>query len=157
MSDYWNYEKIAEKNLAVLQTKLTRDIYSSQIFKMIINGSDKYYPLDKILFLKNYINHKNEHIAADSLECLCKHGFDLNEAVDVIKERIKNRFFSNKVIELAGKMNLPDILLLFMNEEDGYINKVILTLKKTNNESYLTTLMFAKDEDIVKTINKLTT
>lgn len=151
-----DYKTIADKTIAIIKTKLTRDINADRLFKMIIDSSDKYYPLEDIIFMKDYLDHKNERIAAGCLECLCKKGFDLNDAVDIIKGRIKDRLFSLKVIELAGKYNKPDILLLFMEEEYGYINNVILTLKRTGNESYLTTLMLSQDEDLVKTIDKLT-
>jgi hypothetical protein len=89
------------------------------------------------------------------LECLCKHGLDLEEIRDIISNKIKDKLFSLKVIEMAEKYNKPDILLLFMEEDDFYINRVILALKNTNNESYLTTLMLSDNDKLVKSINRI--
>jgi hypothetical protein len=149
------YIKIAENTINLLHIKCNKGIYSEKLFKTIINGSDKYYPLEKIAWMKEFLEDKNHNIATCCLESLCKHGLELEEIRDVIERQLHDKLFSLKVIEIAEKKNNPDILLLFMEEDDCYINRVVLALKKTNNESYLTTLMLSENQDLVKSINRI--
>jgi hypothetical protein len=149
------YIKIAENTINLLHIKCNKGIYSDRLFKTIRNGSDKYYPLSKLEWMKDFLEGTNQNIATCCLECLCKHGLDLEEIRDIISNKIKDKLFSLKVIEMAEKYNKPDILLLFMEEDDFYINRVILALKNTNNESYLTTLMLSDNDKLVKSINRI--
>lgn len=150
------YMNIAEKNINLLHIKCKRNIYSERMFKTIINGSNKYYPLEKIEWMKDYLESDNQKLATSCLECLCKHGLNINDIQDILKERMKDKLFSIKAIEIAEKQNNPDILLLFMEEEYGYINRVILALKNTNHEDYLTTLMLSNNEKLVQAVNRIT-
>lgn len=150
------YQKMVDNNIAMLHIKCTRGIFNDRLFRTIANGDDRFYTLEKLDWMKAFILDDNEHIAAGCLECLCRHGYDINNARDVIASRLKDRIFSNKVIEIAEKINNPDILLLFMEEKDAYINRVILALKNTGNDAYLTTLMLSENETLVKAINRIT-
>lgn len=150
------YAQIAEKNINILHIKCTRGIYTERLFKTIANGSSKYYPLDKLIWMKDFLENDNQNIATCCLECLCNHGMKLDEVSDIIQNKIHNKMFSLKVIEMAEKENNPNVLLLFMDEELGYINRVILALKKTHNESYMTTLMLSENESLVKSVNRIT-
>lgn len=150
-----SYIKIAENTINLLYTKCTRGIFSERLFKTVINGSDKYYPFEKIKWMKDFLEDNNQNIASCCLESLCNHGMKLDDIQHIISSRIKDKLFSLKVIEMAEKYNNPDILLLFMEEDDCYINRVILALKKTNNESYLTTLMLSENDTLVKSINRI--
>lgn len=150
------YIKIAENTINSLHIKCKRNIYSERSFKTVSNGSDKYYPLEKIEWMKDFLDYENQNIAVSCLECLCKHGLNLNDIRDIIKKKIKDKLFSLKVIEMAEKQDNPDILLLFMEEEDGYINRVILALKNTGHEDYLTTLMLSNNEMLIKSVDRIT-
>jgi len=150
------YMKIAENNINLLHMKCNRGIYSEHTFKTIINGSDKYYSLEKIEWMKDFLEHNNQNIATSCLECLCKHGLNINDIKNVLKRQLKNRLFSLKAIEIAEKQDNPDVLLMFMEEEDGYINRVILALKNTKHEDYMTTLMLSNNDNLVKSVNRIT-
>ena len=150
-----SYMKIAENNINILHIKCNRGIYSERLFKTVINSSDKYYSLEKIEWMKDFLESENHNIATGCLESLCKHGLNLDDIKDVLIKKMKDKLFSLKAIEIAEKTNNPDILLLYMEEDDFYINRVILALKKTNNESYLTTLMLSDNEKLVKSVNRI--
>ena len=150
------YMKIADKNIDILHTKCNKGIYTAQGFKIILNGSDKYYPLEKIEWMKEFLENKNSNIATSCLECLCKHGLNLSEIEDVIKKKINDTLFSLKVIEIAEKQENPDVLLILMEEQYPYINRIILALKRMHHEDYLTTLMLSNNELLVKSVNKIT-
>lgn len=150
------YMKIAENNINLLHMKCNRGIYSEHIFKTVINGSDKYYSLEKLIWMKDFLEHNNQNIATSCLECLCKHGLNINDIKNILKRQLKNRLFSLKAIEIAEKQDNPDVLLMFMEEEDGYINRVILALKNTKHEDYMTTLMLSNNNNLVKSVNRIT-
>jgi hypothetical protein len=150
------YAKIAEKNINSLRLKCNRGIYAERTFKIIINGSDKYYPLEKLEWMKDFLENENQNLATACLECLCSHGFKLSEIEDIIKRKIDNALFSLKVIEMAEKQNNPDVLLILMEEQYPYINRIILALKKMHREDYLTTLMLSNNELLVKSVNRIT-
>lgn len=150
------YIKIAENTINLLHTKCKRGIFADRLFKTISRGSNKYYSLEKIIWMKDFLEDSNQNIATSCLECLCNRGMKLNEIYDILQRKIKDKLFSFKAIDMAEKENNPDILLLYMEEEDFYINRVILALKRTGNESYLTTLMLSDNENLVQTINKMT-
>ena len=80
----------------------------------------------------------------------------LDDIIDIIQRRMKDNMFSLKVIELAEKEDNPNLLLLFMDEENHYINRVILALKNTKHEDYLTTLMLSDNEKLVNAVNRIT-
>lgn len=149
------YQKMVDNNIAMLHIKCTRGIFNDRLFRTVANGDSRFYTLDKLDWMKAFISDANQHVAAGCLECLCRHGYDINDARDIIASRLKDRIFSNKVIEIAEKINNPDILLLFMEEKDAYINRVILALKNTGNDSYLTTLMLSENETLVKAVNRI--
>lgn len=149
------YQKIADNNIALLHIKCTRGIFSDNLFRMVARGNSRFYTLDRLEWMKEFLPSPSEHIAAGCLDCLCSHGFNLNDARDIIAGRIKDKIFSNKVIEIAERQNNPDILLLFMEESDGYLNRVILALKKTGNDSYLTTLMLSENETLARAVNRI--
>lgn len=150
------YIKMAENNINVLHIKCTRGIFSERLFKTISKGSDNYYPLEKITWMKEFLEDNNQNIAVGCLECLCKHGMKLDDIIDIIQRRMKDNMFSLKVIELAEKEDNPNLLLLFMDEENHYINRVILALKNTKHEDYLTTLMLSDNEKLVNAVNRIT-
>jgi hypothetical protein len=106
--------------------------------------------------MKEFLNDLNQHIAAGCLMCLCAHGYDLTDATATLQARIDDKIFSSKAIELAEKYDKPDVLLLYMDEEKGYVNKVIIALKKTHHEDYMTTLMLSENEALVNSVNRIT-
>ena len=57
--------------------------------------------------------------------------------------------------ELAEKYDKPDVLLEFVDEDNGYRNRVILALKKTHHESYLTTLLLSEKDEIANSVNRI--
>ena len=150
------YLRMVERNIALLKIKCTSGVYSERLFRTVGNGDGRLYTLDRIGWMKDFLSDPNEHIAAGCLDCLCRHGYDLAEATGVISSRLGDRMFSSKVIEIAERENRPDVLLMFMEEKDAYINRVIIALKKTGNESYLTTLMLSENEDLVRAIDRMT-
>ena len=150
------YQRMVDNNIAMLHIKCTRGIFNERLFRTVANGDTRFYTLEKLEWMKGFISDRNEHIASGCLDCLCRHGYKMSEARDVIASRLRDRIFSNRVIEIAERENDPDTLLLFMEEKDAYINRVILALKNTGNESYLTTLMLSENETLVKAVNRIT-
>ena len=150
------YERIAENNIKALRSKCLRGLYSEAMFRTVAKGLDRLYSLEKLDWMKEFIEDQNQHIAAGCLECLCSHGYDLADAMDVIQSRVDDRIFSSKVIELAERHDKPDVLLVFMDEEKGYVNRVLIALKKTHHEDYMTTLMLSENESLVKSVDRIT-
>lgn len=150
------YNRIADTNIATLKSKCLRGLYSERMFRTVTHGLDKFYSLDKLEWMKGFLNNQNQHIASSCLECLCAHGYNLDDVLDVILQRIDDRIFSSKVIELAEKYDKPDVLIHFMDEEKGYVNRVIIALKNIHHEDYLTTLMLSENESLVKSVNRIT-
>ena len=150
------YLRIADGNIAALRSKCLRGMYSSQMFRTVTKGLDRFYALDKLEWMKEFLDDRNQLIASSCLECLCAHGYNLEDATDVILSRIDDRMFSCKVIELAEKYDKPDILLHFLDEEKGYVNRAILALKKMHRENYLTTLMLSENQSLVKSVYRMT-
>ena len=150
------YTRIADTNIATLKSKCLRGLYSERMFRTIAKGGDKFYTLEKLDWMKEFLNDGSQHIAAGCLECLCAHGYNLEDATEVILERIDDRIFSSKVIELAEKYDKPDVLIHFLDEEKCYVNRVIIALKKTHHEDYMTTLMLSENESLVKSVDRIT-
>ena len=150
------YDRIADTNIATLKSKCLRGLYSERMFKTIAKGLDRFYSLEKLDWMKEFLKDGNQHIAAGCLECMCAHGYSLEDATDILLERIDDRIFSSKVIELAEKYDKPDVLIHFMDEEKGYVNRVIIALKNIHHEDYLTTLMLSENESLVKSVDRIT-
>ena len=150
------YDRIADTNIATLKSKCLRGLYSERMFKTIAKGLDKFYSLEKLDWMKEFLRDGNQHIAAGCLECMCAHGYNLEDATEIMLERIDDRIFSSKVIELAEKYDKPDVLIHFMDEEKGYVNRVIIALKNIHHEDYLTTLMLSENESLVKSVDRIT-
>lgn len=148
--------EIAENRIALLYGKCRRGNYSSWLFQKVIRGVDSLYPLEKLLWMKDFLSVENQSIAADCLSCLCHHGMSLDDVLDVILKRKKDKIFSCRVIELAEFQHNPGILLHYIEEEDGdYVNRVILALKKMKEESYLTSLLFSRNDITVNGVNRV--
>lgn len=150
------YGRIAENNVKALRSRCLRGMFSEAMFRTVAKGLDRFYTLEMLDWMKEFLTSQNQHIAAGCLECLCAHGYNLDDAMDVIQSRIDDRVFSNKVIDLAEKYDKPDILLHFMDEEKKYLNRVIIALKNTHHEDYLTTLMLSENESLVRSIDRMT-
>ena len=150
------YDRIADTNIATLKSKCLRGLYSERMFKTIAKGLDRFYSLEKLDWMKEFLKDGNQHIAAGCLECMCAHGYNLEDATEIMLERIDDRIFSSKVIELAEKYDKPDVLIHFMDEEKGYVNRVIIALKNIHHEDYLTTLMLSENESLVKSVDRIT-
>lgn len=149
------YARYADGYIALLHTKCTRGLFSPRLFKAVANGVEKYYPLEKIEWMKEFLNDTNQQIAAGCLECLVSHGMKLGDITDLIEARKDDRIFSHMVIDLATKLNDPDTLLIFVDEDSAYLNKVILALKGTGNESYLTSLMLSDNQNLAMAVNRI--
>ena len=150
------YDRIADTNIATLKSKCLRGLYSERMFKTIAKGLDRFYSLEKLDWMKEFLKDGNQHIAAGCLECMCAHGYNLEDATEIMLERIDDRIFSSRVIELAEKYDKPDVLIHFMDEEKGYVNRVIIALKNIHHEDYLTTLMLSENESLVKSVDRIT-
>ena len=150
------YERIADNNIRALRSKCLRGLYSEAMFRTVAKGLDKFYPLEKLDWMKEFLEDRNQHIASGCLDCLCAHGYNLDDSTDVIQSRIDDRIFASKVIDLAERHDKPEILLLFMDEEKGYVNRVLIALKKTHHEDYMTTLMLSENESLVKSVDRIT-
>lgn len=150
------YEKVAENVIRNLKLKCQRGTYSEGYFRTAIRGLNKFYPLDKLEWMRDCLTDQNQHIASGCLECLCSHGMNIFEVNNVLEQRIDDKIFSTKAIEIAEKQNSPETLILYMDEEKGYVNRVIIALKKTHNEAYMTTLMMSDNDNLVRAVNKMT-
>ena len=126
------------------------------IFKTVINGNPKYYTLSKLDWMKQFVCDDNELIAASCIECLCMHGWDIDEILLEIPTNFNRHLWCNKVIEMAEKQDKPDLLLHFLEEESIYLNKAILALKRKGHENYLTTLLLSNNPFITKAIMRMT-
>ena len=73
-----------------------------------------------------------------------------------LSEELGIPVYERKVIELAEKYDKPDVLIHFMDEEKGYVNRVIIALKNIHHEDYLTTLMLSENESLVKSVDRIT-
>lgn len=149
-------ERMADNNIALLHMKCTRGIYSQKLFSIVSNGQDRFYNIEKLSWMKPFVYGTSQQIAAGCLECLCMHGMDLNDFNDVIESRINDRIFSLKVIEIAEKKNNPDSLMRFVEAGSVYLNRVIIALKKTGNDSYLVPLMVSGDSGLESVVNRIT-
>ena len=149
-------EQIADKNINLLHVKCTRGVYNKMIFKTVINGNPKYYTLSKLDWMKQFVCDDNELIAASCIECLCMHGWDIDEILLEIPTNFNRHLWCNKVIEMAEKQDKPDLLLHFLEEESIYLNKAILALKRKGHENYLTTLLLSNNPFITKAIMRMT-
>lgn len=157
MADFSStYTRIADNHISALKSKCLRGLYSERSFRTVARGLDKFYSLDKLEWMKEYLDSSNQHIASGCLECLCAHGYNLEESMELVHSRIDDKIFSSKVIELAEKYDKPEILLVYMDENKGYINRVIIALKKTHHEDYLTTLLLSENDALVKSVDRIT-
>ena len=149
------YYKIAEKTIGQLKEKCLKNEFSPRLFTMVKNGLNKFYQLESLMWMESFLSSENQNIASECLRCLCAHGYDIEKIKNIIQDRINDKIFSSTVIEIAEQQNKPEILIMYLDENNGYLNRVILALKKTNNESYLTMLMFSDDDDITKSISRM--
>ena len=146
----------ADKNINLLHIKCNRGIYSELLFKRVIHGNPKVYTLDKLDWLKDFINHKNEQIATGAMEALCMHGINIEEFTEDIKNNLHRSLFSFKVIDIAEKQDKPDVLLLFLEENSKYMNRAILALKRKKHDNYLTILLLSNNPSLTKAIARIT-
>ena len=149
-------EQIADKNINLLHVKCTMGVYNKMIFRAVIWGNPKYYTLSKLDWMKQFICADNELIAANCIECLCTHGWDIDEILPEIPANFHRHLWCDKVIEMAEKQDKPDLLLHFLEEESVYLNKAILALKRKGHENYLTTLLLSNNPSITRAIMRMT-
>ena len=141
------FRDVFESRIALLKSRCSRGVHSAWLFQKIIEGSDAMYPLQKILWMKDFLQCKNQSIAADCLSCLCHHGMSLKEVSEILDFRKRDRVFSNRAIDLAERERNPGILVKYIDDEnDNYVNRVVLALKKIGEESYLTNLLFSESD-----------
>ena len=50
------YIKIAENTINLLHLKCNKGVYAERLFKTVARGSNAYYPLEKIKWMKLHIN-----------------------------------------------------------------------------------------------------
>lgn len=149
-------ERMADSHIALLHTKCTRGLYSQKLFSIVSSGSDRLYPLDKILWMQSFVCGQNQQIAAGCLECLCSHGMSLDDFSDIIESRINDRIFTLKVIDIAERNNNPDVLARFLEIGSIYMNRALLAIKRTGNDSYLVPLMVSGNLDMESVANRIT-
>jgi len=70
-------------------------------------------------------------------------------------DNFHKKLWCEKIIEMAELQDNPDILLFFLEEEHGYINRAVLALKKTGHDNYLTSLLLSDNMNMVKSINRI--
>jgi len=151
------YQKtIADKNIKLLKIKCERGIYHDRLFKVVINGGDDMYPLSELEWMKDYVSNSNPLIGASCMECLCRHGMDIAEFKDYVSENFNNPYWCNKAIDIAENQDDPDFILTFLEESSIYMNRAILALKRNNHETYLTALLLSDDDNLVKTVMRMT-
>ncbi len=149
------YKKMAEQTVAALHVKCTGGHYSERLFRRVLVGPDSLYPLEILEWMRKFLDDPNPSIAASCLECLCAHGARIGDFHELICRRFADRIFGNRVIEIAERQRDPDTLSLFLEENSGYMNRAIIALKKTGNETYLTSLMFSNDDSFVKAVRRI--
>lgn len=149
------YAELAEKNIASLHIKCTRGIYAERLFRTVARGLDKFYPLEKLEWMKGFLDNADEHIAAGCLECLCAHGYSLDENSEVFQKRVDDKWFSLKVIDLAEKYDKPRVLVHYMDEEKGYVNRVIVALKRMHRETYMMSFLMSTNIDLAKSVHRI--
>lgn len=146
--------KIALNNLNIFHVKCTRGIYNDRLFKFILNNIGQ-YTKEEIEWMRGFVNSPSELIGTGCMEILCNSGVKVSEFSDYIQNNLKNGQWCHKFIELAEKQNDPDAMLPFLEEDEIYINRVILALKRNKQESYLTTLMMSDNENLVKAVTRI--
>ena len=155
MATTLTHEQIADKFIALLKVKCTRGIYVDHLFRQVSHGPAQFYPLEKLLWMEKFLDSENQQIAADCLRCLCLRGKQLSDYRQVLQDRIQDKVFSSKVIALAEDLNDPNSLILYMDEQLYYVNRVIIALKRTHNESFLTPFMFSENETLARAVMKI--
>jgi len=123
------YDKIADKFIAILKIKCNMGVFAEHLFRQVEK--------------------------ANCLRCLCSKGKKLADYRDLLAERIMDKVFSSKAISIAEDFNEPSVLVVYMDENLFYVNRVILALKRTHNESYLTPFMFSENEELAKAAMKI--
>ena len=149
------YDKIADKFIAILKIKCNMGVFAEHLFRQVEKGNPQFYTLEKIEWMENFLRSENENIAANCLRCLCSKGKKLADYRDLLAERIMDKVFSSKAISIAEDFNEPSVLVVYMDENLFYVNRVILALKRTHNESYLTPFMFSENEELAKAAMKI--
>lgn len=149
------YDEIADKFIALLKIKCTMGVFAEHLFRQVEKGDAQYYSLEKILWMEDFLTHQNENIASRCLRCLCSKGKKLSDYKQILCDRIKDKLFSSKAIALAEELNDPASLVMYMDEDLFYVNRIIIALKRTHNESYLTPFMFSENETLAKAVIKI--
>lgn len=149
------YEKIADKFIALLKIKCNLGVFAEHLFRQVERGNSQFYTLEKIIWMEDFLKSANENIAASCLRCLCSKGKNLADYRQLLVDRIMDKMFSSKAIAIAEDFNQPQVLVVYMDESLCYVNRVILALKRTHNESYLTPFMFSENEKLAKVAMKI--
>ena len=68
------YGRIAENNVKALRSRCLRGMFSEAMFRTVAKGLDRFYTLEMLDWMKEFLTSQNQHIAAGCLECLCAHG-----------------------------------------------------------------------------------
>lgn len=147
-------KEIALNNLNIFHTKCTRGIYNDKLFKFIINNI-RQFNSDDIEWIKEFVNSSNELIASACLEITCTAGTPVSEFNDIIEVNLNRNKWCHKFIDIAEKQNDPESLLFFINENEIYLNRVILALKRMKQETYLTTLLISDNENLSNSVMRI--
>lgn len=148
-------ERYVDNTLRTLQGKCIKGEYNPALFRRVLNGSKRHFKLDKMAWMRDYVNHDNQSIAAACIESLCTHGAKIGEFANLIEENLPRRQWCEKFIDIATWQKDPDVLLPFLEENSGYINNVIIALKRTKNETYLTTLLLSDNQFLANAVNRI--
>ena len=149
------YEKIADKFIALLKIKCNMGVFAEHLFRQVEKGNSQFYTLEKISWMEDFLRSENQNLAASCLRCLCSKGKNLIDYRELLTDRLEDKVFSSKVISIAEDFNQPQVLVVYMDEKLCYVNRVILALKRTHNENYLTPFMFSENEELAKAAMKI--
>lgn len=141
--------------LALLKTKCKEGKFHQVFFNRVIVSGKADFKLETILWMNEYTNHENELMASACLECLCRKGMPVSDFEELIINNLNRKIWCEKIIQMAELQKNPSVLLSFLDENSGYINRVVLALKKMECENYLTTLLLSDDTKLVKSINRI--
>lgn len=153
MDDYQH--RFVDTTLTLLKEKCSKGEYHDRLFKRVIAGLKRYFTIEKLEWMREYVNHPNQMIAAACLESLCTHGAKVSEFADLIEQNYPRRSWCEMMILMAEKQNDPNVLLAFLDEKYGYINRVIIALKNTKNDSYLTTLLLSDNVTLASAVDRM--
>lgn len=148
-------QKFEDTYISLLKRRCAEGKYQENLFKKVIIGGKYNFPLEKIEWMRDYVNHENQLIGAGCIEVLCRKGVLVSEFQSLITENFHKKVWCEKIIQMAELQDDPVTIISFLEEDSGYINRAVLALKKTNHKNYLTSLLLSNNKVLAKAINRI--